>query len=38
VPIILLVFTAMFVSPKIGFLLMPSYDSENMTITLTADA
>jgi len=37
-PIILLVFTAMFVSPKIGFLLMPSYDSENMSITLTADA
>ena len=28
----------MFVSPKIGFLLMPSYDSENMSITLTADA
>ena len=38
VPIILLVLTAMFVSPKIGFLLIPSYDSENMTITLTADA
>ncbi|MBR6907877.1 hypothetical protein IKN40_05310 [bacterium] len=31
-------FTAMFISPKLGFLLSPSYDSENMKITLTADA
>lgn len=37
-PIVLLWFTAMFLSPKLGFLLMPSYDSENMSITLTADA
>ena len=37
-PIVLLVFTAMFLSPKLWFLLMPSYDSENMTIKLTADA
>ncbi|MBQ9554316.1 hypothetical protein IJU97_05215 [bacterium] len=37
-PIVLLVFTIMFVSTKIGFLLSPSYDSENMSIKLTADA
>ena len=37
-PILLLRFTAMFISPKLGFLLSPSYDSENMKITLTADA
>ena len=37
-PIVLLVLTAMFVSPKLGFLLMPSYDAENISINLTSDA
>jgi multidrug efflux pump subunit AcrB len=35
---VLLVLTAMFVSPKLGFLLMPSYDAENISINLTSDA
>jgi multidrug efflux pump subunit AcrB len=37
-PIILLVLTVIFISPKLGFLLSPTYDSENISIVLTADA
>ena len=38
VPIVIFLLTSMFISTKLWFLLMPNYDSEDLSVTLTADA
>ena len=37
-PLVVFIFTISFIAPKIWFLLMPKYDSEEINITLTAEA
>ena len=37
IPLLLFTFTISLIAPKIGFLMMPKYDSENMSINLTAE-